>query len=214
MIFVVAAVLFSEFVKYESSNVEIKADVAKEDRKFYYKLHGYLMIISWLVLVPLTILIARFGKDKIGKNWYHIHRVLNYLVFLGTTASLVIVCIVKKNVVFKAKNFFHPLVGSIIYGLMVIQIGFGIYINRKFNPNREAVPWHDKFHIVLGYFLVVLGLIDTLLVFTFKSKIPWYVYYGLIYFGGSIFVFIILQLKYGTTKHINNTRTFEDESNK
>jgi Eukaryotic cytochrome b561 len=157
------------------------------------------MVVSWCFLVPIAILAARFGKTKIGAKWFPIHRWINILVFLLTTVGLILICLFKENVVFTNNYFAHPFIGSVLYGLMVIQIFFGWYINKVWNPTRTSIPWHDKVHWGLGYLLVILGFINTVLTFTLSVK--GYVIGAIVVYALFFVIFIVMQLKYGQQHH-------------
>ena len=177
----------------------------------YSQIHGYLMIIAWLVLVPLAVLVARFGKTRLGHKWYLIHRGLNSLAFLLTTVALALICIGKRNVVFTPTNFIHPLVGSIVYGATVIQIGFGWYINKVWNPNRGSkIPWHDYVHWVLGYILLIGGLFNGILGIKLAGESTWYIYTGIGIFGFTFLVFVSLQLRLGQIHHTQHEREMDE----
>ena len=163
--------------------------------------HGALMMISWMIFVPIAVLVARFGKVKVGAKWFPFHRIFNGLAFLLTTVGLILICVGKNNVVFTTAYFAHPFIGSAIYGLVIIQMFLGGYINKMWNPNRTAVPWHDKLHWAVGYLLLILPIFNVVLALVYSQK--GYIYAGIAFYVLMIVIFVVLQLKMGQVHHQN-----------
>eukprot|EP00834_Sanchytrium_tribonematis_P005557 NODE_345_length_9042_cov_0.258973.p2 type:complete len:337 gc:universal NODE_345_length_9042_cov_0.258973:5611-6621(+) len=159
--------------------------------------HGVLMTWSWLVLMPISILIARFGKKRLGAKWFHLHRIINGTVMLATIIALILILVAYDNQVYSKNNVAHPTIGSILFGLMFIQVGIGIYINKKFNPSRTKVPNRDKSHWIVGYILLILGFVNAILGYTLVSSSAAYVFTAVAIFILCLFVFIVLQIRMG-----------------
>eukprot|EP00835_Amoeboradix_gromovi_P006143 NODE_671_length_5354_cov_0.091722.p1 type:complete len:352 gc:universal NODE_671_length_5354_cov_0.091722:53-1108(+) len=160
--------------------------------EIYSTLHGYFMIFSWLFCIPMADLISRFGKDsKLGAKWYPLHKILNISAFIATTIALVLICIDKNNVVFTDTNFFHPFIGSIMYGLVVLQIVLGVYINKKYDHARTSIPWYDKMHWGMGYMLLFLGYTNSVIASVIIGG--GYIITGILFFVFFMLIFMILE---------------------
>ena len=180
-------------------NYDLETGLSSADAINYSSVHGIVMVIAWMFIVPLAVLVSRYGKGKLGAKWYPIHKALNMIAFILTTIGLILICVGKDNQVFTEGNIAHPLIGSIVYGVMIIQMGLGMYINKKWNANRTKIPWHDKLHWIVGYSLLVLGLINTILaIFIGEGPLP---FIGIGVFILFLITFGALQLTMGQVHH-------------
>eukprot|EP00834_Sanchytrium_tribonematis_P006946 NODE_566_length_5965_cov_0.720934.p1 type:complete len:550 gc:universal NODE_566_length_5965_cov_0.720934:1486-3135(+) len=137
--------------------------------------HGILNTWTWLVLMPISMLIARFGKHTIGKKWFPIHKALNIITFLASTTGLILVCKAYNDDVFKT-GFAHPFIGSLIYGCMILQMYLGYYIDKHWDPHRLKMPWTDYFHWFAGYGLSLLAFVNAVLAVQKNKECGYYVY--------------------------------------
>ncbi|KAH9036676.1 hypothetical protein EDB84DRAFT_1269003 [Lactarius hengduanensis] len=118
--------------------------------------HGLLAGISFLVVLPAGVLIARYTRTFTNR-WFHAHWIVNFLV--GCPLILAAWVLGKK-----AHNFGHASLtphgkrGLFVIGLYIAQLVLGLvihYIHIPF-PSLGHRPPQNFFHAVQG--LVVLGL--------------------------------------------------------
>jgi len=136
------------------------------------KIHGWTMIVAWLILAPVAIASARFFKGLLGDKWFKIHWIL-----LGAAMVLTIVgfsfIVARVNRSgqshFSPSNYntavggIHVIAGLIIFILTVIQVVSGYLIDKWFNPSRKSIPISDKFHWWLGRSLFTFALINVMI---------------------------------------------------
>eukprot|EP00835_Amoeboradix_gromovi_P004962 NODE_425_length_8856_cov_0.734841.p3 type:complete len:335 gc:universal NODE_425_length_8856_cov_0.734841:4093-5097(+) len=179
-------------------NIETGAGESTSSSNFQLY-HGILMSWSWLVLLPASFLVARFGKKRLGAKWFVIHKGINGLVTFCTIAALILICLSKNNVIFtnSALINWHAGIGVSLFVFLFLQIFLGVYIDKTWNPNRTEVPPGDKIHWTLGYILILLALINAILALIMSSDSGKYVYAALAILGAYIIVFAVLQYRFG-----------------
>eukprot|EP00834_Sanchytrium_tribonematis_P008503 NODE_1022_length_2595_cov_0.559696.p1 type:complete len:317 gc:universal NODE_1022_length_2595_cov_0.559696:736-1686(+) len=150
--------------------------------------HGIVMSLSWMILVPFAVLVARL-KHQIGKYWFHFHRLINFCVFALSLYGLIAIWI-SRNGIFPSK--LHVIIGFALLSTMVIQIALGFYIDKKYNAICTEIPTRDKSHWWIGYFLMFVAVINSLL--QFDKNVTAYLYY--IYGIGALLMCCIIATKW------------------
>uniref|UniRef100_K1QC66 Putative ferric-chelate reductase 1-like protein n=1 Tax=Magallana gigas TaxID=29159 RepID=K1QC66_MAGGI len=109
----------------------VNENVGSDDpSKTLYKLHGSLMILSWMFLSSVAIIIARYYKSEWRgmmpcgvKVWFAIHRTMMSLVFIITTASFIIIFIQVGSLLQETEGDiyvrYHPALGITVMALCV-----------------------------------------------------------------------------------------------
>ncbi|KAF8360140.1 hypothetical protein PRIPAC_98123 [Pristionchus pacificus] len=138
-----------------------------QSRLWMIKIHGVLMVIPWLSLIPSSIISARYLRNEWkclspgGVHlWFHIHRVLNWISLILLIISTLLVLIAKD---FKWKGpwpnkppgkstspgALHSLIGTISLIGIVIQ-----FISAYFRPSPDSIirPYFNTFHRFVGIF--------------------------------------------------------------
>ena len=91
--------------------------------------HGRLMFVAWLVVVPISIMVARFYKVTPHQNWpaaldnpfwFIWHRRLGYLAIILTLAGLCVLVLSRKGNWFEASH--HAIAGWSVIALALAQI--------------------------------------------------------------------------------------------
>lgn len=107
--------------------------------------HARLMVLSWGVLTPVAILVARFGKITPRQRWpqevdSHLWWNTHYM---GQSASFVIACIALLLILISNQNpgaaRLHPILGYLIMSLGLLQILSGIFRGNKGGPTELPV---------------------------------------------------------------------------
>ncbi|CAK8986332.1 Cytochrome b561 [Durusdinium trenchii] len=130
--------------------------------------HGVLMGLSWGFLIPLAVLIARFGRIK-DPLWFKIHRAANALGVIMSTFGFVI------SMLMVSEGRFLALEHSLI-GLVVTVLGLAQPINAYFRPHAEKGAEKTKgrkrwegLHKYGGRIAVVLGLVNPFIGLTYLT---------------------------------------------
>ena len=157
--------------------------------------HGVLMCLAWFVLIPASVLLTRFFKDKFP-NWMKFHIGLNSLAALFMTIALILIIVDRNGIIFLGKMDPHSIFGICIFILMFAQGALGVYIDKTFNSRRKEIPVRDKAHWYVGYLTMFLSLVNVFLgMKTTISKIYGYVFVAI--FGIYLLAWIILTIKFG-----------------
>ncbi|KAL5261816.1 hypothetical protein ACHWQZ_G007499 [Mnemiopsis leidyi] len=89
------------------------------------KLHGILMIFAWLNLVPLTVFIARYGKDLFERPslWFLLHKWGGFLSGLVVIISVGVAYGALRELEFE----FHQTVGVLVVLLLVFHVVLALF---------------------------------------------------------------------------------------
>lgn len=114
--------------------------------------HGVVMFLTWGVVTPVAILIARYFKH-IGHLWYQLHMGLQMATLvLHLTGFALAVRAAEGTTHFGG---LHQVVGLMATLALFAQIALGFLANRMFSPGRDKVPvWPDRVHWWLGRVLL------------------------------------------------------------
>lgn len=112
------------------------------DIGFALSWHARLMVLSWGVLTPVAILVARFYKIRPRQNWpkeldsrlwWNAH-------YVGQSVSFAIACVALMLIVISQQNpgvaQLHPVLGYLIMSLGFLQIVSGIFRGSKGGPGE------------------------------------------------------------------------------
>jgi hypothetical protein len=128
-------------------------EISTEQLLVYTRAHGTLMFLAWHVLIPAAIFVAMFEKESLGVWWFRIHIILTLFAGIFMLIALALMLSISGP----AFDNTHTVLGIITMVLAIgIQMPLGIYIDKKWNPNRTRVPWHDRLHQWLGRIAFVL----------------------------------------------------------
>lgn len=132
--------------------------------------HGVFMALSWGVMLPTGMFIARFGRSR-APLWFHVHQTVQSLGVLFALLGFIISMLMVSEGLFLAY-------GHSITGLLVTLIGFQQPINAGLRPHVvEGQPktcrriWWERLHKNLGRLGLSLGMCN--------------VFVGLSYLGGT-----------------------------
>ncbi|ROT41216.1 CBD9-like protein [Sodiomyces alkalinus F11] len=127
--------------------------------------HAIFMIFAFLGLLPAGIVLIHIG------GWVRWHIFIQVVAFvfvvvgvgLGVSTSLLYQ---------RARNFRdpHQIIGLFVFGVFLIQLGLGFTHHTRFKknagvPTKLALP-----HMILGHFIVTLGISSAFLGFPFALK--------------------------------------------
>ncbi len=104
--------------------------------------HARLMVLSWGVLTPTAILIARFYKIRPRQKWPQEldNRVWWNAHYIGQTASFLTACVAMLLILVSGQNpgeaRWHPILGYLIMSLGALQIVSGIFRGSKGGPDE------------------------------------------------------------------------------
>jgi hypothetical protein len=140
-------------------NIKLDKDVAT-----WKIIHGSFMTLSWLIILPTGIFIARHFKH-IGHTWYTKHMFLQVFGIVLTLAAFIIVIVQKapKGDLFSAEASTalkaHGYIGLAIVFVSVAQPILGKLADVNWVADREVTPvFPDKTHWWMGRFGVLLAI--------------------------------------------------------
>lgn len=133
------------------------------DDYYWVTVHGGLMSVAWMALVPLSIAIARYGKS-IGVWWFRLHAVLGLMIIAVTTAGFIII-----EVKYPVDYDDHVILGLIVFIGMYLQVILGGAIDLLYKPDRKSTPWHDIVHWIFGLILLIISWVAIPLGFEYYS---------------------------------------------
>lgn len=125
--------------------------------------HGYLMMISWLILAPFGIFIAAFLKAKLGVWWFRLHALIFTVAFIAILAAFGIIVDFKGDSPHFATA--HGIIGLVVIILTSGQVLLGVVIDQLWDPERDYIPWHDKLHWWQGRILYILAAANVIIGF-------------------------------------------------
>lgn len=163
-----------------------------------YKIHGSLMFISFICLMPLAIALAR-NRVQIT-TWFPWHIGIMFTSFLLVVSSLFVIYSVAGNHVttFPSVTGLHHKFGLSIILLLFLQISYGIFIHglRKVYANTALNAKQVKIARMLGFGHRFVGTI--LLLAGFYNVLLGLIQYGadteIIYIAGGIEAAILVVL--------------------
>ncbi|XP_067119288.1 putative ferric-chelate reductase 1 homolog [Centruroides vittatus] len=162
------------------------------------KIHGSFMVATWIGLVSIGILLARYYKQVWegstlckSKIWFATHRAIMLL-----SVSLVIAAFV---VIFKHKEGWsevpdnpHPILGVVTTGLIIVQMIAGL---ARPSPNSSQRPVFNWLHWFIGNCTQITAVITIFFAVPLEeANLEDYFYWILIGFIGFHFIFHIIML--------------------
>jgi len=184
------------------------------DSKDKIKAHGAMMFVGWMVIIPIGIFFAAFGK-RLGMLWFRIH------VFVQSLGIVIISCafitIIERQAQFIAASrpsthfrVVHGRFGLGIFIICIIQPFLGALADALFNPERKYPGIPDIIHRAFGYGLFILAIANIYLGFQrFTANVGYevgdtvYALYSL-WFGFVIVIYAAFTiLKYVLPENIN-----------
>ncbi|GMT20528.1 hypothetical protein PFISCL1PPCAC_11825, partial [Pristionchus fissidentatus] len=153
-------------------------DFSKESRLFMIRIHGILMIIPWLFLIPSAIFSARYLRNEWRlyspggiKIWFHIHRSLNWISLLFLVVATLLV-LMAKDFLWKgpwpgkpkgkqaSPGSIHSLLGAVSLVCTLLQIAFALV---RPSPDSKIRPYFNGIHRVVGLVSLIFAIPTTLI---------------------------------------------------
>jgi len=134
--------------------------------------HAIIMFISWGLLLPVGLLVARYFRSFKDALWFKIHRTLQYSGFLIAVAGIIIGYAMTASAPFTYVA--HGAIGTVIFILMILQVIVAFFRPHK-EPNEKITDerfYFEIFHHWNGRFLVAIAVLQ---IFLGISAIGYYV---------------------------------------
>ena len=158
--------------------------------------HGFVMTVAMGIVLPLGVLIARFGKGSKGSAmWFHLHRGLQSLGVVMLIAAFAIAIKFENKAGNKHFDCIHARLGLAVVVLTLLQPLNALVRPHKGKPHRNLWEW---IHKGSGYLVLFLSLITIFL--GMKRYDAGLVYYGL--YGTVVAVFVIASLVLSITTRV------------
>ncbi|KAJ2993963.1 hypothetical protein HDV02_001931 [Globomyces sp. JEL0801] len=161
------------------------------------KLHAIFMILGWVLIVPISILLARFGRVKFD-SWFRLHQALQFSALILIIGSFII--ILYKNKLYISNP--HAMLGIIVLSLGAIAVLLGSFSYYTRNPGKTLHWFDDKLHWWVGRTAALLAILNVVIgikfytasMISFLVSIVWFI----IYIG----VWIYLEVKIGEQQSV------------
>jgi len=115
-----------------------------------YLFHAVPLCIAWVVIFPLSAIIANFRHRF--DTWFKLHVSLSVLGLLFTIFGLSVGIMKSEG---KHGVLLHRKFGVSFIFILLAQLCLGVYISWKYDPNRMTVPTRDITHWWLGRLCMV-----------------------------------------------------------
>ena len=120
----------------------------------YTQVHGYTMMLSWLVLVPICILVVRTGNR--WNLWLPVH--------VATASLSIVLIVVGSGFGFAASHgqhirTTHQRLGLCLLAALLLETALGVTISVLWRPNRIKTPVLDKLHWWWGRALALFAFL-------------------------------------------------------
>lgn len=120
--------------------------------------HGILNAISWGLLFPIGVIIARYLRtfDSADPVWFYLHmacQVSAYAIGVAGWATGLKLGSESKGIVFTG----HRCIGIVLFSLATLQV-FALFLRPK-KEHKFRIYWNIYHHSV-GYAIIVLGIIN------------------------------------------------------
>eukprot|EP00803_Ostreobium_quekettii_P001912 evm.model.scf_457.4 EVM.evm.TU.scf_457.4 scf_457:58791-66895(-) len=173
---------------------------ASNNVKLYWKVHGWLMVASWGLLIPIGAIIARTMKDK-DPAWFYLHA---FVQFSGLCVAIVgfVIAVLRFDPV---PDFRHQEVGWVVMIMGASQPLLALRRPRKGGSLRmywEWVHWTvGRGAILLAAWNIFMG-IDRYVILAGLTSQKYHVMYG-VAIGALALVYLALESR---AEHIRRTR--------
>ncbi|KAG5732814.1 hypothetical protein E4T56_gene2850 [Termitomyces sp. T112] len=129
-------------------------------------MHGLLGSIGFLILLPVGVLSARWGRTFTLK-WFGAHKTINFsiafpVITLGWIVGLISVFSQEGRRLF---DDMHQITGVLLVTLYYLQIALGRYIHRRRENAPSTMRLHPPtniFHIILGISIIAIAFAQVL----------------------------------------------------
>ncbi|KAG5017613.1 hypothetical protein AAZX31_08G316400 [Glycine max] len=120
------------------------------------KVHGILNTISWGILMPIGVILARYLKvfDGLGPTWFHLHRACQSLAFFIGIAGFGTGLYIGNH--YGVHNAPHRCVGITLLCLAIIQVCVAVFLRPK-KDHKYRMFW-NIFHYLVGYSIIALAI--------------------------------------------------------
>ncbi|KAH1197230.1 Cytochrome b561 and DOMON domain-containing protein [Glycine max] len=118
--------------------------------------HGVLNTISWGVLMPIGVILARYLKafDGLGPTWFQLHRACQSLAFLMGIAGFGTGLYIGNH--YGIHNAPHRCVGITLLCLAITQVCLAVFLRPK-KDHKYRMFW-NIFHYIVGYSIIALAV--------------------------------------------------------
>ncbi|CAD7696541.1 unnamed protein product [Ostreobium quekettii] len=138
--------------------VRITFDLEGPSHEYYHDLHGLLMVIAWIGVLPLAMVTARhkWALVSLGPTgWFHLHHLIVLIAMALMLASL-LVATLNFDVPYTVPGQLHKYAGIVVSVLLMVQVTLGI---TRPAPHHRFRWVFELCHHWLGRTLVTSGVV-------------------------------------------------------
>jgi len=161
----------------------------------YRMIHGILMFISFGVIFPVTMMLARFGKDSFlprlreKSPWLWVHALANIFGCLVAIPALVLAIVAVNTAHFTSIP--HAYLGIIAFAFVMFNPIWGAVRPDKDSDARAGWAY---VHLWIGRLAIILGLINIMLgILMIRAEVVIFALY-VVYLALYVIIFIVLFL--------------------
>jgi hypothetical protein len=130
------------------------------------KVHGIIMVFTWMVLVSTGILVARYFKRSWSNRkicakavWFAVHRTIMTSVAILTLIAFVLILVYKKGQWVSQNNqreFAHSIAGILVVSFAIIQPFMALF---RCNPDDRYRFIFNYVHAIVGFSAFILSVV-------------------------------------------------------
>ncbi|KAK7260551.1 hypothetical protein RIF29_26695 [Crotalaria pallida] len=128
----------------------------KNSRTTLKNVHGILNAVSWGLMMPVGVILARYLKvfDGFGATWFHVHRAFQSLAYLIGVAGFGTGLYMGNH--YGVHHAPHRCIGITLVCLASSQVCIAVFLRPK-KDHKYRIFW-NIFHYVVGYATIFLSI--------------------------------------------------------
>ena len=124
-------------------------------------LHGSLMVLGVGVLLPIGVVIVRFGDRIEGqRGWLYVHKHLQFFGMIVMMGGFAVALFMTQKFGLGHFDSVHSIVGIVLLFVLLVQICLGFFRPKEYAPGRKT--WRS-WHVVTGWSLLAVAVFEVAL---------------------------------------------------
>lgn len=144
--------------------------------------HGFIMTFAFGIIMPLAMMVARYGKNRFGDNWILIHFGMQTTAYFFGLIGFTIALIMANKIYFN--TIAHGQMGMTVIVAALVQLSGGLLRpHRKEGAEKQTrirIFW-EWFHPWFGRTVILFAIITIFFgIYQYQAPFFWYIIYGVI----------------------------------